>query len=690
MQIYDMHISAETTAAVGGGLASAANGTVRAGVSATSTVQSGEGSGDATPFVAHLDVATAPGSQTGSQSATDGANSTNGVSSSLGGSVSGAFLDAMQTGVSGGEGTAEAGVSTSALAETAGAAVDPSLLAAGSGNSASDVDLAAALADELVVGDGTIKIAPLDATDADPVMFPATIPPVVASEDEVDAVDLASDEAAPVLPVVVIPQPITTDVDAPIATLADGDEVIGGLASLGDQDNDAPGFFPGKAPAGAAGDNLAGQPVGDDAATAAPAVGPATDTESSLTADAGATPVSASGDGATDAPQQPIVSTGSQASSNPSTTVADVPVQSGVQVAAMETSSDVADTPVRPIATPAAETVTTSINPTLASAAPASMTEIQPAVDPAIQQVVVDAASADDVDVPEETLSREARPVAQTAATVAPPSPEATQNAAGQARVVSSLSNAAFDDGTAVVDDGSLDAADDGLPRQNRDAATGSQAATGAEKPAAATKTTAAATTAAATLAGAPQLQGAMRAGEGDALEFVLGGTSRSGEGLVQPSSSSSSSSQTLPMAMMAMEITRNAQRGVSRFAIRLDPPELGRVDVRLKIGDDGQVRAHLIVERPETLDMLLRDQRSMERALENAGLKTAAEGALEFSLKDQSGQSFADSGDGAGDTAGHGSGDTNAGEQPVDQQTALERVAAYARNAAGGLDIRV
>jgi flagellar hook-length control protein FliK len=79
-----------------------------------------------------------------------------------------------------------------------------------------------------------------------------------------------------------------------------------------------------------------------------------------------------------------------------------------------------------------------------------------------------------------------------------------------------------------------------------------------------------------------------------------------------------------------------------------------------------------------------------MERALENAGLKTAAEGGLEFSLKDQSGRSFADSGDGAGDKTGHGSGDAAAGEQPVDQQTALERVAAYARNAAGGLDIRV
>jgi len=88
-----------------------------------------------------------------------------------------------------------------------------------------------------------------------------------------------------------------------------------------------------------------------------------------------------------------------------------------------------------------------------------------------------------------------------------------------------------------------------------------------------------------------------------------------------------------------AAAIARNAAQGENRFSMRLDPPELGRVDVRLKIGDDGLARAHLIVERPETLDMFLRDQRALERSLEQAGVKTDGN-SLQFSLKGDEGGS--------------------------------------------------
>lgn len=100
--------------------------------------------------------------------------------------------------------------------------------------------------------------------------------------------------------------------------------------------------------------------------------------------------------------------------------------------------------------------------------------------------------------------------------------------------------------------------------------------------------------------------------------------------------------------------IARGAAAGENRFSIRLDPPELGRVDVRLKIGDDGVARAHLIVERSETLDLFLRDQRNLERALEQAGVKTDA-ASLQFSLKgDGEGQTgfAAAEGDDGGRTA--------------------------------------
>jgi flagellar hook-length control protein FliK len=90
-----------------------------------------------------------------------------------------------------------------------------------------------------------------------------------------------------------------------------------------------------------------------------------------------------------------------------------------------------------------------------------------------------------------------------------------------------------------------------------------------------------------------------------------------------------------VPIAGLVVEIAAQAQAGKSRFAIRLDPPELGRIDVRLDVDREGNVATRLVVERPETLDLLRRDAPQLERALQQAGLKTG-DHALEFSLRDQ------------------------------------------------------
>ena len=92
---------------------------------------------------------------------------------------------------------------------------------------------------------------------------------------------------------------------------------------------------------------------------------------------------------------------------------------------------------------------------------------------------------------------------------------------------------------------------------------------------------------------------------------------------------------QTAPVDAIAVDIAAQFKAGNSRFEIRLDPPELGRIDVRLDVDKEGHVTSRLIVERPETFDLLRRDQSSLERALQQAGLKTS-DNALEFSLRDQ------------------------------------------------------
>lgn len=92
-------------------------------------------------------------------------------------------------------------------------------------------------------------------------------------------------------------------------------------------------------------------------------------------------------------------------------------------------------------------------------------------------------------------------------------------------------------------------------------------------------------------------------------------------------------SQQQLNLPQLAFELVRQVNDGNTRFQIRLDPPELGKIDVRLDIDQAGQVTARLTVEKAETLDLMQRDQRGLERALQQAGLD-GAKTNLEFSLR--------------------------------------------------------
>ncbi|NRG17586.1 flagellar hook-length control protein FliK [Rhizobiales bacterium] len=174
-------------------------------------------------------------------------------------------------------------------------------------------------------------------------------------------------------------------------------------------------------------------------------------------------------------------------------------------------------------------------------------------------------------------------------------------------------------------------------------------------------------------------------------LEFAVGDT---GAGAARAAAQiAQSPAQSAHLAtQVAVEVARHASQGTNRFQIRLDPPELGRVDVRLKIQSDGSVQAHLTVERSETLDLFMRDQRGLERALDAAGLKIE-NGSVQFSLKDQGGSpGFAGhdpSGNGgAGDDARGGRQAGADGEHEPSDSVDIKR--AYVGVSTGSLDIRV
>ncbi|MBT9289236.1 flagellar hook-length control protein FliK [Prosthecodimorpha staleyi] len=139
------------------------------------------------------------------------------------------------------------------------------------------------------------------------------------------------------------------------------------------------------------------------------------------------------------------------------------------------------------------------------------------------------------------------------------------------------------------------------------------------------------------------------------------------------------------PAEQVAAAVQSAAARSDKRLEIRLDPPELGKVDIRMQIGNDGEVRAHLVVERAETLDMMLRDQRGLERSLEQSGMKLADNG-VSFSLRQDGGQPGGD-----GWRNPYGADRRGDAAQASDEEIALPAALPYRRpERAGGIDLSV
>lgn len=134
-------------------------------------------------------------------------------------------------------------------------------------------------------------------------------------------------------------------------------------------------------------------------------------------------------------------------------------------------------------------------------------------------------------------------------------------------------------------------------------------------------------------------------------------------------------------VAQVAVSVTKAVQEGVDRITIKLQPPELGRIDVRIDVGVDGRIQAVFAAERPATMEILQRDVRELERALQNAGL-SADSGSLSFGLKQQGGGRYSPFAGAMGPDAG-------AADLDVTGDTLVARNAA-ARRADGHLDIHV
>ncbi len=139
----------------------------------------------------------------------------------------------------------------------------------------------------------------------------------------------------------------------------------------------------------------------------------------------------------------------------------------------------------------------------------------------------------------------------------------------------------------------------------------------------------------------------------------------------------------------VAVHIAKAAAEGADKINIKLKPLTLGQIEVQLDVASDGRVHAVIAADKPETLDLLQRDARALERALNDAGLRTDS-GSLSFNLRGQN-QQFG----GMPGNANSGGGFGSAADRAAPDMELLGnagRIGAYlnSRAAAGGVDIQV
>jgi chemotaxis protein MotD len=165
---------------------------------------------------------------------------------------------------------------------------------------------------------------------------------------------------------------------------------------------------------------------------------------------------------------------------------------------------------------------------------------------------------------------------------------------------------------------------------------------------------------------------------------FGLSSANAASATMTAAASAAAGSDAPVPVAGLAVAIAARSQGGTNQFDIRLDPPELGRIEVRLGVDGNGQVTSHVTADRPDTLQLLQSQQPQLERALEQAGLKTAENG-MQFSLRDQSFASQQNNG---------GAPQQNTAQQlviPDSDMTPIDTTQIYSRLSRGtGVDIRV
>jgi len=88
----------------------------------------------------------------------------------------------------------------------------------------------------------------------------------------------------------------------------------------------------------------------------------------------------------------------------------------------------------------------------------------------------------------------------------------------------------------------------------------------------------------------------------------------------------------------VSVKISKALAAGNDKIKIQLSPAELGRVEVKMELTNDGRAMAVVSADNRETLDLLRRDASDLQKALAEAGIDLSSSD-MEFNLSGQEGQ---------------------------------------------------
>jgi flagellar hook-length control protein FliK len=113
----------------------------------------------------------------------------------------------------------------------------------------------------------------------------------------------------------------------------------------------------------------------------------------------------------------------------------------------------------------------------------------------------------------------------------------------------------------------------------------------------------------------------------------------------------------------VAAALVQAADDGETKsFTLKLDPPDLGHIEVQMDFAKDKTLKAtHIVTDKQDTLLLLQRDSHVLQKALQDSGVDSPGGGNISFALSKDGG---GNNGGGQQNNSGHQNAGAQSGEE--------------------------